>query len=155
MNRDRHEREGREHRSSPQQPRGDRQQPEPMSDLRWVVAVIRDGDYASLDEKAKELGNRLADDASKTQVRLLFGTVKRLELLRDAKELDKQLAMLRPRLAYAASRAEQLNLLKDVLTEATRQVQENSRERTTRLVDLMEAIFCYSRAAIKMKDKAR
>ena len=123
-----------------------------MNEDGWINAVICEGNYELLDVNARALGNKLADEVSSTQIRSLFGTIKRLEFMPDG-ELENQLTMLRPRLANAAARVnnEDFNWLKHVLTKASEQAQKAPRERTQRLVDLMEAILCYSRAGRESK----
>lgn len=121
-------------------------------DVAWVEDVIKNGNYKRLDDEAKRIGEDIADESTKTQLRGLFGTVKQLEFLTGVQR-TRALAMLRPRVAYAAARADgKLTKLCAVLTEASRQTEENPGDRTQRFVDLMEAILCYSTAA-KKKNK--
>lgn len=115
--------------------------------MSWEEKVIADGDYQVLDKEAKRIGEALATkEATKTQVRSLFGTVKQIEFLRgDARR--RALAMLRPRLAYAAARARELAPLRDALTNASVLTEKDPEKRAQRFIDLMEAIHCYSTAA--------
>jgi CRISPR type III-A-associated protein Csm2 len=128
---------------------GERQE---AHDRSWVAEVIVGGNYTKLDAQAQALVARL-EDATRTQVRGIFGTIKRLESLQ-GEPLKRELALLRPRLAYSAARVRGLDDLRDVLTEASRRAEEDPGVRVQRLVDLMEAILCYSTAARSHKEKA-
>ena len=126
--------------------------PHESHDRSWVREVIVAGNYTKLDAEAHSLASRL-DEATKTQVRGIFGTIKRLESLQ-GEPLKRELALLRPRLAYSAARVRGLDALRDVLTDASRLAEETPGVRVQRLVDLMEAILCYSTAARSRKEKA-
>jgi CRISPR type III-A-associated protein Csm2 len=130
---------------------GDRRE---APDVRWVVEVIAGGNYPKLDAEARGVATRL-EAATKTQVRGIFGTIKRLESLQ-GEDLRRELALLRPRLAYSAARVtgNGLDELRDVLTEASKRAEEDPGKRVQRLVDLMEAILCYSTAERSHKEKA-
>ena len=150
-------REQQQRRGGDQQRGGEpRQATRTPTDVSWVRAVIEKDDYPRLDQKAEEIGRSLRDDSTKTQIRVIFGTVKRLEALKARPAaLQRELAMLRPRLAYTAARAKGLDALRDVLIEASKVVEKNAAKSTQRLVDLMEAILCYSYAREAQSDQTR
>ena len=135
-------------RRGPPPERGERDQgpPAPQAAQSWVRQVIEQGDYRLLDRKARELGQQIGDEATRTQVRAIFGTVRRLDAL-TGEPRRRELAMLRPRLAYAAARSERLRRIRDVLTEASEVAEERPEERALRVVDLVEAILCYALGA--------
>jgi CRISPR type III-A-associated protein Csm2 len=132
---------------------GDRREAARSVDVGWVAEVIEKPNYPKLDTEAHGVALRLSD-ATKTQVRGIFGTVKRLESLK-GESLKRELVLLRPRLAYAAARVNGLEELKTVLTEASKRAEEKLDERVPRLIDLMEAILCYSTAQRSHQEKTR
>ena len=132
-------------RAAPPGPRGERDQgPQgPQGASSWVRQVIEQGDYRLLDRKARELGLQIVDEGTRTQVRGILGSLRRLERL-SGEPRRRELAMLRPRLTYAAARSERLRRIRDVLTEASEVAEERPEERALRVVDLVEAILCYA-----------
>ncbi len=128
----------------------------PAQQVRWspdeVRAIVREGDYATLVAVAERLGPALKqNDLSTSQIRNVFGEVRRLQSRYDPNRLH----MLRPRLAYMAARSPSQGgkILRDVLTRAILEVFEGQpaegeqRERFERLVDFFEAILAYHKAA--------
>ncbi len=127
----------------------DQRSAEVVSDLRWIPDVIVNGNYTKLDSEALEVARRLR--ATDTQVRTIFGTIKRLESMRNESDLKRELALLRPRLAYTAARHDGLNELSEIVTKASKLAEEKPSERTQRLVDLMEAILCYTKTKVEKR----
>ena len=95
----------------------------------------------TLVKEAAQLGERLARNLTTSQIRNIYGAVKKMQM---KGELDThKLLMLKPKLAYAAKRhGRGVNTLKDVLTQAIDLV-ENDRKKFNRFVDFFEAILAY------------
>ena len=107
-------------------------------------------------EDAEELGTRLAKDLKTTQIRKFLDAVNRLKAkLGGSKELTEEiqseLHLLRPKLAYAAARQQRdrepgpVEPLKRVLEAAIKQIKHL--DDFTRLVQLIESIIAYHKAA--------
>ena len=90
---------------------------------------------------AEKLGRQLARDLTTSQIRNIYGAVKKMQM---KGELDAhKLLMLKPKLAYAAKRhGGGVDTLKDVLTEAIDLVGNDSKK-FNRFVDFFEAILAY------------
>lgn len=93
---------------------------------------------------AKSLGRRLAAKELKTaQIRKVYSAVKKIQL---NKEFNRnELVMLKPKLAYAAARKNEVEELKEVLTEAINHVNNEITFKT--FVDFFEAILAYHKEA--------
>ena len=123
---------------------------DPVWTKEQVQAIIREGQYQTLVKVADALGKDLQQRGlSTSQIRNVFGEVRRLQNRYDANRLH----MLRPKLAYMAARAGAGGKqLRDVLTRAVEEVfandpdEQTQRERFQRLVDFFEAILAYHRA---------
>ena len=102
--------------------------------------VITDGGE-TLVKEAAQLGERLARNLTTSQIRNIYGAVKKMQM---KGELDThKLLMLKPKLAYAAKRhGGGVNTLKEVLTQAIDLVENDSRK-FDRFVDFFEAILAY------------
>jgi len=108
---------------------------------RAAEAIAQGG--KTLVETAEDLGEELArEDLSKTQVRNIYGLVKRMEMGGFDAE---RFVLLKPRLAYAAARERRVGTLRDALTGAVDAVGDDER-RFRRFVDFFEAILAYHRA---------
>jgi CRISPR-associated protein Csm2 len=105
--------------------------------------VITEGGEILVKE-AEQLGRQLARDLTKSQIRNIYGAVKKMQM---KGELDShKLLMLKPKLAYAAKRhGGGVNTLKDVLTQAIDLVGNDSKN-FNRFVDFFEAILAYHKA---------
>lgn len=120
-----------------------------------VRAIVRNGDYAQLVAKAESWARHLGEqqEASKTQVRRLFGEIKQIEMewSQDHRSSVDRLRMLKPRLAYAAARpnvGRGVERLRDILTPAVDAVLEAPDEqamtqRFRTFVRLTEALLAY------------
>lgn len=105
---------------------------------RIPVAIAKGGN--DLVEVAKQIGERLTqNEATKTQIRRIYGAVKRMEM---EGFNYHEFVMLKPKLAYAAHKAPALHLLRDTMTKAIDAV-EQDQERFRRFVDLLEATLAY------------
>jgi CRISPR-associated protein Csm2 len=98
-------------------------------------------------EAAEVLGPRLKDDGLTTsQIRNVYGLVKQMEMRGFN---PNELVLLKPKLAYAAARANPphgARLLRDVLSQAVDEVGTDEPS-FGRFVDFFEAILAYHKAA--------
>ncbi len=128
----------------------------PAEVTRDVQNIVRNGDYELLVHRAETWGAELArgqQEASKAQVRRIFGEIKQIEMRwnQDQKASLERLRMLKPRLAYAAARPNVgpgVARLRDVLTPAVDAVLEVQEERARLerfrvFVRLTEALLAY------------
>ena len=106
--------------------------------------VITEGGEILVKE-AEQRGQQLARDLTTSQIRNIYGAVKKMQM--KGGELDThKLLMLKPKLAYAAKRhGGGVDTLKDVLTQAIDLVGNDSKK-FSRFVDFFEAILAYHRA---------
>ncbi|MBK8257166.1 MAG: type III-A CRISPR-associated protein Csm2 [Polyangiaceae bacterium] len=145
-------------RPNAQRQGGERSTPQKEKiDTSWVRKVIEEDDYAKLVDEAEKLTRDLEGDLM-TQVRSIFTAVKQIGYL-EKSERERAILMLRPRLRYAESRAKPakrwttvLTPIVEVMVVAVTCAAEKPEERTQRLIDLMEAIFCH--VAIRQSQKS-
>ena len=108
-----------------------------------IKDVITNGGDA-LVTKAQNLGRQLAAKKLKTaQIRKVYSAVKNIQL--NKKFNRNELVMLKPKLAYAAARKDEVEELKNALTEAIDYVDNEKTFKT--FVDFFEAILAYHREA--------
>ncbi|MYC75265.1 type III-A CRISPR-associated protein Csm2 [Candidatus Poribacteria bacterium] len=106
--------------------------------------VIEEGGEP-LVEAAEDLGKRLERRQLKTaQIRKVYGAVKKIQMSDEFHRND--LIMLKPKLAYAAARNDEVTDLKDALTQAIDRVGDDA-QRFKNFVDFFEATLAYHRAA--------
>ena len=106
--------------------------------------VIEEGGEP-LVEAAKKLGEKLARNLKTSQIRKVYGAVKKIQMSDEFHRND--LIMLKPKLAYAAARNdEEVTDLKDALTQAIDRVGDDP-QRFKNFVDFFEATLAYHRAA--------
>ena len=93
-------------------------------------------------KEAEQRGKQLARNLTTSQIRNIYGAVKKMQMR--GGELDThKLLMLKPKLAYAAKRhGDGVETLKDVLTQAIDAV-DNDPANFSRFVDFFEAILAY------------
>ena len=103
--------------------------------------VITEGGEILVKE-AEQQGQQLARNLTTSQIRNIYGAVKKMQM--KGGELDThKLLMLKPKLAYAAKRhGGGVDTLKDVLTQAIDLVGKD-KEKFSRFVDFFEAILAY------------
>ena len=90
---------------------------------------------------AEVLGRKLARNLKTAQIRKVYGAVKKIQM----SEFNRnELIMLKPKLAYAAARKPEVEDLKDTLTKAINEVDND--EKFKNFVDFFEAILAYHRA---------
>ncbi len=121
------------------------QQRPPQQAPSWkredIKRAITEGGKA-LVELAEQVGKTAKNQGLTTsQIRNIYGMVKRLEMRASEHFDEHELMMLKPKMAYAAARAsgKGAETLADVLSTAIDTVQK-SPERFRRFVDLFEAI---------------
>ncbi|HEY73859.1 MAG: type III-A CRISPR-associated protein Csm2 [Chloroflexi bacterium] len=122
-------------------------------------AIVVQGDAATLVAEAEELGKQLVQQRlSTSQIRNIFGTVRRIEMNwpeRPQDEAERQrvtksqreLLLLKPKMAYQAKRerGRGVGMLTDVLSEAIDLVGKD-RTKFQHFVDFFEAILAYHKA---------
>ena len=133
--------------------------------------IIVEGDNEVLVDQARAVGEALARQLTSSQIRGIFGSVRRIELDWQEAELDadkgaskaagdatkkgerikraqREIALLQPRLAYQArrERGRGVEELSAVLTPALRLIGRDH-DRFRNFVDFFEAILAYHRAA--------
>jgi len=120
-------------------------------DQRKLETIITDpGGAQVLVEYAEEIGKTLARQLATSQIRAIFGEVRRIEgewKIDERKEKAKrQLILLKPKMAYRArkERGRGVQDLVDVLTPSIDLVKGD--EDFTRFVDFFEAILAYHKA---------
>ena len=121
----------------------------PQEDLQ---AIIQQGDAKLTVLWAERIGKALARQMTTSQIRNIFGTARQIEMgwtsePEAAKAAVRQLVLLKPRLAYQASRerGKGIEILRDILTPAIDLVGD-SQERFRHFVDFFEAILAYHTA---------
>jgi CRISPR-associated protein, Csm2 family len=122
----------------------------PANEKERIRRIILEGDYQTLVDEAERIGRELARPLTTSQIRNVFGEVKRLQMRFDA----NRLRMLKPKLAYMGARAgEGGKRLQDVLSTAVDAVFSGNpsdrkmlEERFRRMVDFFEAILAYHKA---------
>ena len=107
--------------------------------------VITEGGEILVKE-AEQLGKQLSKNLTKSQIRNIYGAVKKMQMKGGILANSHTFLMLKPKLAYAAKRHERqskgLETLRDVLTQAIGYV-GNHQGNFNRFVDFFEAILAY------------
>lgn len=120
-----------------------------------LIQIIQKGDAKTTVEQAEELGEQLAQQKlSTSQIRNIFGTVRRIEMnwpenasAEQAHKARRELLLLKPKMAYQAKRerGRGVKQLTDVLSQAIDLV-GGDRTRFQNFVDFFEAILAYHKA---------
>jgi len=117
--------------------------------------IIAEGDVTALVDSAQQIGKDVARQLTTTQIRNIFGEVRRIEMnwTQNAQEAYRSTVLLRPKLAYQArkERGRGVEELQKVLDPCIEIIQNasNEEERETyfrRFVDFFEAILAYHKA---------
>jgi CRISPR-associated protein Csm2 len=120
--------------------------------------IIQQGDAYLTVRYAQDIGERLATQLTSSQIRNVFTTARQIEMnwpvrpeSRDeVRPAIRQLVMLKPKLAYQASREQKggigMKVLRDLLNSAIDLVGDN-REHFQNFMDFFEAILAYHTAA--------
>ncbi len=125
---------------------------------RDLQAIIVEGDAEKTVREAESLGKSLARQLTTSQIRNIFGTVRRIEMnwpispkteteRKRARKAQRDLLLLKPKMAYQAKRerGKGVRILTDVLSQAIDLV-EGDRDRFQNFVDFFEAILAYHKA---------
>lgn len=124
-----------------------------------IRKIVVDGDAQAAVEWGEKLGDSLRSSLTTSQFRSVFSTVRQIEMNwplhaqeDQVRMASRQLILLRPKLAYQASRDARgsggMAVLRDVLGEAIRLVGDD-RGRFQHFVDFCEAILAYHTAAVR------
>ncbi len=116
---------------------------------------ILDGmDPSAAVKNAEDLA-RACSGISSSQIRNIYGTVKKIEMDPNEETRTERLVFLKPKLAYAVARSKDkkgnMNTLKDVLMKAIDLVSEKP-ERFQRFTGFFEAVLAYHKFHSKEKD---
>lgn len=114
-----------------------------VASYKLPARVIEEGGEP-LVEAAEKLGEKLARNLKTSQIRKVYGAVKKIQMSDEFRQ--NELVMLKPKLAYAAARNNAVMDLKDALTQAIDQVGDDPK-RFKNFVDFFEAILAYHKAA--------
>lgn len=111
------------------------------------IDLIIGGDATKLVEVAERLGKAMKQNGLTTsQIRNVFGEVKRLQMHPFDQQTARQLILLKPRLAYQAGRhGGAVQDLANILSKAVDRVKEDPR-RFENFVEFFEGILAYHRA---------
>jgi CRISPR-associated protein Csm2 len=123
-------------------------------------SIIAEGDVSLLVDTAEKLGGELARQLTTSQIRNIFGEVRRIQMnwppSSDKEKADqafRSVVLLQPKLAYQAKRergrgVEELQLaLNPCIDEIRKAPVEVRHLYFTRFVDFFEAILAYHKAA--------
>ncbi len=122
----------------------------PGTDTTAFARAVRDGIDNDFIVWAEGFGRSISRSVTTSQIRNIYGTVKKLEMSAD---IDMPaVLLLKPRIAYATARNKGLDDLAQVVTKAIDAVNEGDspaqkRERFQRFCKGFEAILAYHRAA--------
>lgn len=136
------------------------QEPELAVGKDALQKIVVQGDTQLLVSEAKAFGRQLAkkDRLETSQIRNIFGTVRQIEMNwprqkateQQNRDALRQLLLLKPKMAYQASRKQSVKALQMVLNEAINKVsegdEEKARDRFQNFVDFFEAILAYHKA---------
>jgi CRISPR-associated protein Csm2 len=122
-----------------------------------IESIIKGNDAEALVKEADRLGQYLAKDLSSSQIRNVYGTVKKLSMVWTEETRVtmsamgmREMLLLKPKLAYQVGRAgrrqsDAIRTLKDVL-EACINLLEGDYARFKRFAEFFEAILAYHKA---------
>jgi CRISPR-associated protein Csm2 len=123
--------------------------------------IIADGDIGALIDAAKRSGESLATSLTTSQIRNIFGEVRRIQMTwsatadaEEARKAYRSVVLLQPKLAYQANRDRNSRGVKDLQTildpclDVIRRAEAaNQQLYFQRFVDYFEAILAYHKAA--------
>jgi CRISPR-associated protein Csm2 len=114
--------------------------------------ILSDDTARQMVQFADNLAKDIYSDVSTSQIRNVYGTVKKLEMQRDFdSKAYRQLLLLKPKLAYARGRAETrkkpaFEKLEQALGNAIDAVSISDHETFKRFCNFFEAILAYHKA---------
>jgi CRISPR-associated protein Csm2 len=135
--------------------------PVPVPTPDQLKQIVVEGNAETTVTLAKSLGDALAYQLTSSQIRSVFTTARQIEMnwpVREdsedsklrARKAARQLVLLKPKLAYQASREQRgssgMKSLAAILSQAIDLVQDN-RARFQNFIDFFEAILAYHVAA--------
>jgi CRISPR type III-A-associated protein Csm2 len=128
-------------------PRGQPPTPPPSQPPIKIKEIVEHDNPVLLVDEAQKLAVRLRGEqgeATKTQIRRLFSTMRQIEMQWQQNEARayRQLVLLQPRLVYQTSKNDNLRPLSDTLQIGIQAVGQ-SQERLERLVQFFEATLAY------------
>jgi len=121
----------------------------PKQDL---VDILDGKDAQKLVVTAEQIARKVLEGRNPlttSQIRNIYGTVKKLEMLRDDPGVLSRLILLKPKLAYAEGRHREvqgLGVLRKVLSDAIDIVAEKKDPRLEKFCQFFEAILAYHKA---------
>ncbi|MCX7858371.1 MAG: type III-A CRISPR-associated protein Csm2 [Deltaproteobacteria bacterium] len=123
----------------------------------FFADMVRNGITPQFIEDAEKYGDYLANRVKLTtsQIRRIFGHVKKIENFEDPKKFIPQLLMLKPMLAYTAKRNPEVTALKEITDKAIEAVtsKEISNDKEKQLARFR--LFCNGFEAILAYHKAK
>lgn len=124
-------------------------------DQQQLKSILDGNDPQLLVQKAEEIAkatlttsNRREKKLSTSQIRNIFGSVKILDMTQERDDTLTKLILLKPKLAYAAGRHDEvpgLKILKNILSNAIDLVAED-KARFSLFCSFFEAILAYHKA---------
>ena len=134
----------------PQKGQGAQTSRVPVPQNQDLEAIIVKGDAERLVDWAEKVGKALASHLKTSQIRNVFGTVRRIEnewARGQEQAARRQLLLLKPKLAYYARRDQSGGVrdLESVLRPAIDLI-KGDKQRFAYFVDFFEAILAYHRA---------
>lgn len=117
--------------------------------------IIADGNVDVLISSAKSLGESISRQLTTSQIRNIFGEVRRIEMNWNSAPSSsyRQVILLQPKLAYQAARerGKGVEVLSSALMPCLEQIQTAPKDQRqlyfSRFVDFFEAILAYHKAA--------
>ena len=124
-------------------------------DLEFLKRMVMEGIDNNFIKEAEECGKYLAktDKLNTTQIRRIFGHVKKIENFEEPEKFIPQLLMLKPMLAYTAKRHGSVRTLQEVLEKAIDAVTDTTIANDNRIARFR--LFCAGFEAILAYHKAK
>ncbi|HOK08479.1 MAG TPA: type III-A CRISPR-associated protein Csm2 [Candidatus Hydrogenedens sp.] len=131
--------------------------PIPEPNPNFFAKMVRDGITPEFIKDAENCGDYLANKVhlTTTQIRRIFGHIKKIENFEDPKRFIPQLLMLKPMLAYTAKRNKEVDKLKEITDKAIdvvtdKEIQNDKEKQLVRF-----RLFCKGFEAILAYHKAK
>jgi CRISPR-associated protein Csm2 len=118
-------------------------------DLTEILDGKNPSKMVSLAEKTAKKTLESKPHLTTSQIRNIYGTVKKLDMIGDREDVLPKLILLKPKLAYAFGRnkdVQGLRILKDILSDSIDLVAEKKEVRFQNFCRFFEAILAYHRA---------
>ena len=107
--------------------------------------IVKDSTTKEMVIFAEKFGKENHHKVTTSQIRNAYGSMKKLEMSGWGSQTQRELILLKPRLAYAADRHKRLEKLKNILHSAIDAVSDEASFR--RFCQFLEAIVAYHKAA--------